>query len=85
LGNCLSLRAAHPTIRDKIPGNYEDVYDEAVERLMKYTLKNIRRYKPEKIRVIGWLNMLLDRRFLREAMPMSLKERDRLPRIHLQK
>ena len=69
--------------RDKIPGNYEDVYDEAVERLMKYTLQNICKYDPSKSRVIGWLNMLLDRRFIREAIAEVLKDRDRLPRVHL--
>lgn len=55
--------------RNKIPGVYEDVYDEAVLQLMEYTLRKIEAYDPNRgVSVIGWMNMLLERRFIRDAI-----------------
>jgi len=55
--------------REKIPGVYEDVYDEAVLQLMEYTLRRIETYDPDRgVSVIGWMNMLLERRFIRDAI-----------------
>jgi DNA-directed RNA polymerase specialized sigma24 family protein len=55
-------------LKDKIPGVYEDIYDEAILQLMEYTLRNISVYDAQKASIIGWMNMLLERRFIREAI-----------------
>ena len=55
--------------KDKIPGMYEDIYDEALAKLMDYTLRNIGAYDPDRgVSVIGWMNMLMERRFIPDAI-----------------
>lgn len=58
--------------------NYDDVYHDAVSHLMDYVLQHLDRYDPQKASVRGWLNMLLDRRFFRDA---QRKDRLREQRI----
>jgi len=53
-------------------GVYEDIYDEAIQDLLLYICKNIEKYDPEKGSVMAWVNVLLDRRFFREAIPKVL-------------
>lgn len=70
--------------RDKIPGIYEDIYDEALLQLMEYTLRNIRAYDPQRgASVIGWMNMLLERRFIREALQRHTKRENPIRRPSL--
>ncbi|MBL1179328.1 hypothetical protein [Pantanalinema sp. GBBB05] len=66
--------------REKISGNYEDIYDEAVFHLMEYILKNICSYDPTRGTVMAWVNMKLDRRFLREAIARFSKAEAQLRR-----
>ena len=54
--------------RDRIPGNYQDIYDEAVFRLMEYVFRRIDRYDPSRGSVMTWVNMKLDRSFLRDVI-----------------
>lgn len=50
-------------------GVYEDIYQEAVQNLFLYICKNIDRYDPERGAFMTWVNMLLNKRFFREAIP----------------
>jgi DNA-directed RNA polymerase specialized sigma24 family protein len=61
--------------KDRLPGNYQDIYDDAVLQLMQYTLRNIHKYDPARSSVMGWLNMKLDRTFLRDQLKQIKKER----------
>lgn len=54
--------------RDKISGNYQDIYDEALLNLLEYLGRNIHKYDSARSSVIGWVNMLLERRFVRDAI-----------------
>lgn len=67
--------------KERLPSNYQDVYDDAVYRLMEYTLRNIGKYDPAKGTVMAWLNMLLDRRFLKDAIARANQAGDRT--VHL--
>jgi DNA-directed RNA polymerase specialized sigma24 family protein len=53
-------------------GAYQDIYDEALQELLLYICENIDRYNPERGGVMAWVNMLLERRFFREAIPKIL-------------
>lgn len=69
--------------------NYEDIYDEAVQELLLYICQNIEKYDPERGSVMAWVNVLLERRFFKEAIPkiigkqniqkMTLSDLDNLP------
>ncbi|MEB3277679.1 MAG: sigma-70 family RNA polymerase sigma factor [Lyngbya sp.] len=50
-------------------GVYEDIYQEAVQNLFLYICKNIDKYDPQRGEFMTWVNMLLSRRFFREAIP----------------
>ncbi|EAW36444.1 hypothetical protein [Lyngbya sp. PCC 8106] len=50
-------------------GVYEDIYQEAVQNLFLYICKNIDKYDPQRGKFMTWVNMLLSRRFFREAIP----------------
>ncbi|MFB2980020.1 hypothetical protein [Microseira sp. BLCC-F43] len=62
------------------PGNfsgvYEDIYDEAVQELLLYICQNIDKYNPERGEVMAWVNVLLDRRFFKEAIPKIMDKQD---------
>ncbi len=45
-------------------GAYQEIYRDAQQALMLYVCQNIDRYDPQKASVMGWLNMLMDRRFV---------------------
>jgi DNA-directed RNA polymerase specialized sigma24 family protein len=50
-------------------GVYQDIYDEAVQDLLLYICQNIDKYEPERGSVMAWVNVLLERRFFRDAIP----------------
>jgi DNA-directed RNA polymerase specialized sigma24 family protein len=53
-------------------GVYKDIYDEARQDLMLYVCQNIDNYDPERGSVMTWVNILLERRFFKEAIPKIL-------------
>mgnify|MGYP005837765623 CR=1 FL=1 len=53
-------------------GVYQDIYNEALQELWLYVCQNIDRYDPERGSVMTWVNMLLERRFFKEAIPTIL-------------
>lgn len=66
-----SGRLGHP-YQGQFRGQYDEIYDEAVQDLLLYVCQQIDQYRPERASVMGWLNMLLERRFFREAIPKVL-------------
>ncbi|MGB3536368.1 MAG: sigma-70 family RNA polymerase sigma factor [Microcoleaceae cyanobacterium] len=50
-------------------GVYEEIYQEAVQNLFLYICKNLDKYNPERGEFITWINMLLSKRFFKEAIP----------------
>ncbi|MBD1867994.1 sigma-70 family RNA polymerase sigma factor [Oculatella sp. FACHB-28] len=60
----------------KFSGFYQDIYDEALQELMLFICQHVERYNPERGTVMAWVNMLLDRRFFREAIPKVLGRQD---------
>lgn len=60
----------------KFSGFYQDIYDEALQELMLFICQHIERYNPERGTVMAWVNMLLERRFFREAIPKVLGRQD---------
>ncbi len=67
-GILYSGRLCYPQ-RGQFASAYEDIYDEAVQELMCYVCQNIHKYEPERGSVMTWVNVLLERRFFREAIP----------------
>ncbi len=65
-----------PSSAGAVLGIYDDIYDEAVQDLLLYVCQNIDKYDPERASVMAWVNMLLDRRFFREAIPKVLGKQD---------
>jgi hypothetical protein len=61
-----------PSAAGSIFGSYEDIYDEAVQELLLYICQNIEKYDPERGSVMAWVNVLLERRFFKEAIPKIL-------------
>jgi DNA-directed RNA polymerase specialized sigma24 family protein len=55
--------------RGQFFGSYEDIYDEAVQELLLYICQNVEKYDPERGSVMAWANVLLERRFFKEAIP----------------
>ncbi len=47
---------------------YEDIYNEALQRLLLYICQKIDKYNPERGSVMTWVNVLLERRFIKEAI-----------------
>ncbi len=58
--------------RGQFSGSYEDIYDEAVQELLLYICQNVEKYDPERGSVMAWVNVLLERRFFKEAIPKIL-------------
>lgn len=68
---------------------YEEIYEEARAELLLYICRNIEKYDLERGEVMAWCNVLLERRFFKEALPkvlgkseiqkMTLAELDNLP------
>lgn len=70
-----SGKLCHPQ-RGQFSGRYKDIYDEAVQDLLLYICRNIDKYDATRGSVMAWVNMLLERRFFREAIPKVLGQRD---------
>lgn len=60
--------------RGQFSGVYDDIYNEAVQELLLFVCQNISRYNPERGAVMTWVNMLLERRYFREAIPRILDQ-----------
>ncbi len=73
----------------KFTNRYEEIYEEARQELLLYICRNIEKYDLERGEVMAWCNVLLERRFFREAIPkvlgkpeiqkMTLADLDNLP------
>ncbi|MBF2063107.1 MAG: sigma-70 family RNA polymerase sigma factor [Calothrix sp. C42_A2020_038] len=63
-----SGKLCHP-YKGQFPGVYEQIYQEAVQDLFLYICKNIDKYDPERASFMTWVNMLLSKRFFKEAIP----------------
>ncbi|MDX2232259.1 MAG: sigma-70 family RNA polymerase sigma factor [Leptolyngbyaceae cyanobacterium bins.349] len=74
-GILASGRLCHPQ-RGRFVGLYEEIYDEAVQDLLLYVCQNIHKYDAERATVIAWVNVLLERRFFREAIPKVMGRQD---------
>lgn len=58
--------------RGKFANRYEEIYEEARQELLFYVCQHIDNYNPERGEVMAWCNVLLERRFFREAIPRVL-------------
>ncbi len=66
-----AIYSSHKIMRPyqgQFQGVYEDIYQEALQELFLYVCKNIDKYNPERGEVMTWINMLLSRRFFKEAI-----------------
>lgn len=73
----------------KFTSRYEEIYEEARAELLLYICRNIEKYDLKRGEVMAWCNVLLERRFFREAIPkvlgkpeiqkMTLADLDHLP------
>jgi len=62
--------------RGKFAHRYAEIYEEAQQELLFYVCHNIDKYNPERGDVIVWCNVLMERRFFREAIPKVLGKPD---------
>lgn len=62
--------------RGNFTHRYQEIYEEARQDLMFYVCQNIDKYNPERGEVMAWCNVLLERRFFREAIPKVLDKPD---------
>ena len=53
--------------RDQFQGFYDEIYDEARQRLFAHICARIETYNPERGEVLQWANFLLNRQFFPEA------------------
>lgn len=58
--------------RSQFLHRYEEIYEEARQELLFYICQNIDKYDPERGEVMAWCNVLLERRFFKEAIPKVL-------------
>jgi DNA-directed RNA polymerase specialized sigma24 family protein len=58
----------HP-YKGQFQGVYQEIYQEAIQDLFLYICKNIDKYDPERGTFMNWVNMLLNQRFFKEAIP----------------
>lgn len=56
----------------KFVHRYTEIYEEAQQELLFYVCQNIDKYNPERGDVLVWCNVLMERRFFREAIPKVL-------------
>ncbi|NER82139.1 MAG: sigma-70 family RNA polymerase sigma factor [Leptolyngbya sp. SIO1D8] len=54
-------------MRGQFQGFYNDIYEEALQRLFTYICERVDNYNPERANVLGWVNFLLVQRFFIEA------------------
>lgn len=52
----------------EFPEIYEDIYEEAIQKLMIYICEKIDQYKPEKGPVMRWVNFYMEKRFFNDAI-----------------
>lgn len=62
--------------RGQFLGFYDDIYDEALQELLLFVCQKIDKYDPERGSIMAWVNVLLERRFFREAIPKVLGKQD---------
>ena len=55
--------------KGQFQGVYEHIYQEAIQDLFLYICTNIDKYDSKRGEFITWINMLLSRRFFKEAIP----------------
>lgn len=60
----------------EFPGIYDDIYNEALQDLLLFVCQNIDKYDPERASVMTWLNMLMTRRFFRDAIAKVLGRKE---------
>lgn len=70
-----SGKLCHPQ-RGRFSGIYQEIYDEALQELLLYVCQNVEKYNPDRGTVMTWVNMLLERRFFREAIPRVMGQQD---------
>ena len=58
-------------------GAYREIYSDAQQALMLYVCQNIDHYDPGKASVMGWINMLMDRRFINIGIQQFQDGRER--------
>ena len=63
-----SRRLCHPQKSQFTVQFYEDIYDEARQELLLYICQNIDKYDAERGSVMTWVNVLLERRFFKDAI-----------------
>lgn len=63
-----SGRLRHPQKSQFLAQFYEDIFDEARQELLLYICENIDKYDPERGCVMAWVNVLLERRFFKDAI-----------------
>ncbi|MBW4607911.1 MAG: sigma-70 family RNA polymerase sigma factor [Hassallia sp. WJT32-NPBG1] len=63
-----SGRLCHPQKSQFTAQFYQDIYDEARQELLLYICENIDNYDAERGCVMAWVNVLLQRRFFRDAI-----------------
>lgn len=83
-----SSRLCRPQL-GKFASRYEEIYEEARQELLLYICRNIHKYDLERGEVMAWCNVLLERRFFKEAIfkvlgkpevqKMTLADLDHLP------
>lgn len=61
---------------------YEEIYEEAQQELLFYVCQHIDKYNPERGSVMAWCNVLLERRFFKEAIP-KVMDKQGMQRITL--
>ncbi|GAB4345082.1 MAG: hypothetical protein OHK0047_38320 [Leptolyngbyaceae cyanobacterium] len=66
-----SKKLSYPQ-QGQFAGRYREIYDEAVQDLLLYICQNIQTYDSNRGSVLAWANMLLERRFFRQAIPKVL-------------
>ena len=54
-------------MRGQFQGFYNDIYEDAVQRLFIYICERVENYNPERASVLAWVNFLLGQRFFVEA------------------
>lgn len=54
-------------MRGRFEGFYNDIYEEALQRLFTYLSGSIESYNPARGTVLQWINFLLNKRFFTEA------------------
>lgn len=63
-----SGRLCHPQKSQFTAQFYEDIYDEARQELLLYICENIDKYDAQRGSVMAWVNVLLQRRFFKDAI-----------------